>query len=120
MLIFSLQREQEYLKKLNSKLSKEKEEIDSNSRVVKAKQDLDINFELTKQIEDQERKVKELEEEIQNLKLSKSRDKQGRDADGLEQRPLSRPKPSLIPTPPTSADRRNGFNRFKRTTSASR
>ena len=95
-------------------------ESNSNSRVVKAKQDLDINIELTKQIEQQERKVKELEEEIQNLKVSKSRDKQGRDTEGLERNPMSRPKPSLIPTPPTSADRRNGFNRFKRTTSASR
>ena len=125
----SFQREQEHFKQLNLKISKEKEELESysSSRVVKAKQELEINSELKQQIEAQERKVKNLEDELEALKKAKSHEKEmervqekGRnEMIDLEQRPFS--KRSLIPTPPTSADRRIGYtNRFRRTTSASR
>ena len=122
------QREQEYLKQLNSKLSKEKDQLEllSSSRVVKANNDTEINDELKGKIEAQERKVRELEEELEALKKTKSHEKelqksQGKDeVSNLEQRPLSKTTRSLIPTPPTSAGKRTGYtNRFRRTISAS-
>ncbi|XP_065052800.1 coiled-coil domain-containing protein 13-like [Rhopilema esculentum] len=121
-LVSALLREQEYLKNLNVKLSKEKEEMEShsNSRVIKVKQDLEINEELKRQIEEQENKVRDLENELESLKQIKLREKERAKNDDLEQRPISKSKPSFIPTPPTSADRRNGYvNRFRRATSAS-
>ena len=96
-------------------------ESHSSGRVIKAKKDLEINEELKRQIEEQENKVRELENELESLKQIKLREKERAKNDDLEQRPISKPKPSFIPTPPTSADRRNGYiNRFRRATSASR
>ena len=119
------------MKHLNSKLSKEKEQLEcqSSNRTLTAKHETEINHELKGQIEAQERKVRELEDELESLKKAKSHEKEmqksqakGRDEiSDLEQRPLSKTNRSLIPTPPTSAGRRSGYtNRFRRTTSASR
>ena len=119
------------MKQLNSKLSKEKEQLEcqSSNRTLKAKHETEINLELKRQVEAQERKVQELEDELENLKKAKSHEKEmensqakGRDeTSDLEQRPLSKVNRSLIPTPPTSAGRRSGYtNRFRRTTSGSR
>ncbi len=105
---------------------KEKEELESssNNRVVKASHDIQLNNELKKQVEEQEKKVKQLEDEIQSLKHAKTQEKHkenrinsaNANVDGqLTQKPISRP--SLIPTPPASADRKNGY-RYRRTSSA--
>ena len=116
------------MKQLNSKLSKEKENLEahSNNRILKAKHETEANTQLKEQIEAQQRKVKELEEELKALKKAKSHEKEAEkakkkhEAPDLEQRPLSKLRNSLIPTPPTSADRRTGYtNRFRRA-SASR
>eukprot|EP00794_Sanderia_malayensis_P003006 gene3006-3464_t len=125
-LVAALMREQEYLKNINQQLVKEKDNYISNNRTVKANHDLQINSELKKQVEEQEKKVKELEDEVQSLKDSKSQEKRNENrlntanstkSNGqLKQKAINRP--SLIPTPPTSAERqRNGY-RFRRGSSA--
>jgi len=127
-LVSALMREQEYLKQLNSKLSKEKENLEShsNNRVLKTKHETQANNELKEQIEAQQRKVRELEEELKALKKARSHDKEAEkakknhEAPDPEQRPLSKLKQSLIPTPPTSAERRTGYtNRFRRASASS-
>ena len=89
-----------------------------SNRVVKATQDVQIHNDLNRKVEEQEQKVKELEDEIQSLKDAKIHDKQKenrmnsaneRRNELLSQEKIRRAKPSLIPTPPTSAERRNGY-----------
>ena len=114
-------------------LKKEKEELEksSNDRVVRALQDGSLVEELEKQVKEQEKKVKELENEIDRLRHSSSPGKSA----GQNKRKLNssehnlvngeldnnterKPPRSMIPTPPSSGDRR--LYRLRRASSITR
>lgn len=98
---------------------------------MKANQESEMNNELKRQIEIQEKKVKSLEDELDSLKRLKSHEKEvarseEKADDGMidsQRNQVNRSSTrSLIPTPPTSGDRRMaGYTkRYRRNISASR